>query len=136
MRRRIRELFLYGIFGLGATAVNLFVYGLLFNRFHLENLPSNAIAWLAAFVFAFLTNKIFVFESKTWEGFVLLREFAGFFAARAFTGFLDMGLMWFLVDVKSADGMVAKLFVNVLVIILNYLASKLWIFKNSKGESK
>ena len=98
----------------------------------------------AAVIFAFVTNKIWVFESKSWKPSVALKEFWLFVAARLITGVLE----WFGVPLLVAiglnqplfgiDGFVAKILVSVIVIILNYVFSKLIIFKNKdeKPEKK
>jgi putative flippase GtrA len=90
---------------------------------------------VASVAFAFLTNKLWVFESKSWKSDVVGKEAGGFILARVATGVLDMVLMWLLIDVihlstpiLSGD-MLAKIIVNVIVIVLNYVASKLWIFR-------
>jgi putative flippase GtrA len=92
-------------------------------------LISNACAWVASVLFAFVTNKLFVFESRSWSASVMFPEMGGFFLARVATGVVDMVLMWLLIDVIQTGDMFAKILVNVIVVVLNYVASKLWIFR-------
>ena len=92
-------------------------------------MPSTALAWLLAVIFAFATNKKWVFDSQSMEWKVLLYELASFFACRIATGVFDMAVMYVAVDVMAWNEMLWKLLSNVIVIILNYVASKLVIFK-------
>lgn len=125
----------YIIFGILTTIVNIVVYYVCTEVCMLHYLLSNVIAWLLSVLFAFVTNKLFVFESKSWQGKTLFAEIGGFFLARVATGVLDMMLMWLFVDIVQIDEMLAsgemlaKIVVNAIVIILNYVASKLWIFR-------
>ncbi len=129
--RRFKELFLYGVFGLGATLLNIAAYWALTEQFRLNYLIANALAWLNAFLFAFLTNKVLVFGSRSWTGRAVVRETLGFLTARLATGILDMALMWLLVERAGIGGVSAKIFVNAVVIAINYFASKFWIFKRT-----
>lgn len=130
---RYKELILYGIFGLGATFINIIAYWLFFSIFHLYFMLANGLAWLLAFIFAFLTNKLFVFESKNFRGTVAVQEMISFLFTRVFTGVLDMTLMWLMVDMGKVSGVYAKIFVNVIVILVNYVMSKFWVFRKSKN---
>lgn len=129
LAKKYRELIAYGIFGVGATLINILAYYLFADVLGVQYMVSNAIAWVLAFLFAFVTNKLFVFESKSWSGATAAKEMWGFFLARAGTGVLDMAMMWLLAGVLHVNEMFAKVFVNILVIIINYVASKFWIFR-------
>lgn len=130
---KYKEQILYIVFGVLTTAVNVLVYHLAAERAGIHYLWANAAAWIFSVVFAFVTNKRFVFCSKSWKRAVVFPEIAGFFLARALTGGMDMVLMWLFMDVLMMEehhlGMAAKLVVNVLVIVLNYVAGRLWIFR-------
>jgi len=127
---RYKELFFYGVFGVGATVINIVSYHVLANIFGKEYfLIANIIAWVLAFIFSFITNKLFVFESKSWEVKIAIKEFVGFLSARLATGVLDTVLMWLFVSVISLDDTLSKIIINILVIIINYIASKFFIFK-------
>lgn len=125
---KYRGLILYGVFGVLTTAVNMASYYLCFDVLSIPNLLSTAVAWLFAVLFAFVTNKLWVFESKTWGG-VWMRELVSFFSCRAATGVLDMAIMYIAVDRLAQNEMLWKLLSNVIVIVLNYIASKWLIFK-------
>lgn len=131
--KKYKELIMYGIFGVGATLINILSYQFFSGVIGIQYMISNALAWVLAFVFAFLTNKLFVFESKSWSGSTAIQEAWNFFFARAATGVLDMVLMWLLIGVLSVNELLSKIFVNVLVIIINYIASKFWIFSKKKN---
>ena len=127
---KYKELFFYGVFGVGATAIIIVSYRILANTFGKKYfLIANIIAWILAFIFAFITNKLFVFESKSWEAQIAMKEFVGFLSARLATGILDTVLMWLFVSVISLDDTLSKIIINILVIIINYIASKFFIFK-------
>ena len=127
---KYKELFFYGVFGVGATVINIVSYRVLANTFGKKYfLIANIIAWILAFIFAFITNKLFVFGSKSWEAQIAMKEFVGFLSARLATGILDTVLMWLFVSIISLDDTLSKIIINILVIIINYIASKFFIFK-------
>lgn len=132
---KYKELIMYGIFGVGATVINIVSFYIFNNIFHIQFLVSNILAWICAFIFAFLTNKLWVFESKSWTGSVAVKEMINFFLVRLGTGILDTALMFLFVIILSWNEMISKIFVNILVIIINYVASKFWVFRNSKRGS-
>lgn len=94
-----------------------------------EYLDANLIAWVAGVIFAFVTNKLFVFESKSWKPSVAGKEFSGFVGARVFSLVVEMLGMFVMVTLLTWNELVSKLVVGVIVIILNYVFSKLLIFK-------
>ena len=94
-----------------------------------EYLDANLIAWVAGVIFAFVTNKLFVFESKSWKPSVAGKEFTSFVGARVFSLAGEMLGMFVMVTLLTWNELVAKLIVGVIVIILNYIFSKLLIFK-------
>lgn len=94
-----------------------------------EYLDANLIAWVAGVIFAFVTNKLFVFESKSWKPSVAGKEFTGFVGARVFSLVVEMLGMFVMVTLLTWNELVAKLIVGVVVIIMNYIFSKLLIFR-------
>lgn len=126
---KYKELILYGIFGVGATAINIVAFYVLDTLIGCQLVFANVLAWVFAYVFAFVTNKSFVFESKVWKSLQAIKEFIDFFIARIVTLFIDTILMWLFVEIMFMNSLVAKVIVNVIVIVLNYVASKMWIFK-------
>lgn len=127
--RKYRDVIAYLFFGGVTTLVNLAAYYLCYQVWHIANTPSVVIAWVLAVLIAFLTNKPFVFRSHDWSPKVLLPEAGSFFGCRVGTGVLELVLMYVAVDVLGWNGMLMKLLVNVLVVILNYVGSKLLVFR-------
>lgn len=99
-----------------------------------DYLDANTIAWVAGVLFAFFTNKLFVFESKSWKPSVAAKEFAGFVGARVFSFVVESVLMFLMVTVLSWSELIAKIIVAVFVIVINYVFSKLFIFKSKKAD--
>ncbi|MBR4025926.1 MAG: GtrA family protein [Lachnospiraceae bacterium] len=166
---KYKEAILYLIFGVGTTLVNIVVYYIFEEILQISYLISNGLAWFFSVLFAFVTNKKFVFEknvvntdlecsfyvdietkqenyidfhdkyiqnkninnlyknqiSNKQEIYVQLKNF---FIARVATGILDMFFMWFLISIVMMQEMLAKIIVNIVVIVLNYVISKFWVF--------
>lgn len=124
-----RNILSYLFFGVLTTVVNFLVYFPLYNWIHLSATVSNAIAWAASVAFAFLTNKPFVFQSHDWSMAVVIPELAKFLGTRIGSGLLETGAMFVMVDLLSWNGNVIKVLLSVLVVIINYIGSKLLVFK-------
>lgn len=129
MGSRVKSLVIYGILGIAATGINIGLYMVLYQCVRLENIPSNIIAWIVAVLFAFITNKLWVFKSKDISSKVLLPEFLKFYGCRFSTGLLDLMIMLIAVDMLNRSALLYKVISNTIVIILNYVASKIYIFK-------
>ncbi len=121
----------YLFFGVLTTAVNYVVYLPLYNLLHISGAVSNAVAWVAAVAFAFLTNKPFVFKSYDWSAKVVLPELSRFLGCRIGSGLLETAIIWLTVDMLALSGNWMKLLTNILVVILNYFGSKLLVFRKS-----
>lgn len=126
-----KQLILYLFFGVCTTAINTVCYGLLFDFLSLSNILSTVLAWLAAVIFAFVTNKVFVFESKRTTARERITEFFSFFSCRILTGILDVVIMSVAVDILQQNAIAWKLISNIIVTIINYIASKFLIFKKT-----
>ena len=126
--KKYNSLILYAVFGVGTTAINIVAYYLLFNVLEIKNVPSNIIAWIISVLFAFITNKLFVFKSKSLALKTVFKESASFFACRLLTGVLDVAIMYFAVDVFFQNSTLWKSISNIIVIILNYIVSKVFVF--------
>ena len=145
--KKHREIIVYFVFGVLTTAVNLITFYTLETLFGTENsyLYNNVIAWVVAVVFAYVTNKLVVFESKSWAPTVVLKESAEFVGARLFSLGVEEAGLWLFVELLSfgavsikilgfnlTGGFIAKVILAVIVVILNYFFSKFIIFKNKK----
>ncbi len=127
--KRYKDIIMYGIFGLMTTAVNVGVYYLCFNILSLSNVVSTVSAWFMSVLFAFVTNKIWVFESRSFKAGVLIREMLSFFSCRLLTGALDLLIMYAAVDYMGWNALLWKVISNIIVIVLNYIAGKVLIFR-------
>ncbi len=125
-----KSIILYIFFGGLTTLVNIVSYIVAYDVFNLSTLVSNSIAWALAVLFAFITNKLYVFEDKAKSVKTLVYQALTFFSCRVFSGVIDTVLMVLLVDFMKFNSTICKFITNVIVMILNYFASKLVIFKN------
>ena len=125
----------YVVFGVLTTIVNLVTYNFCADWLHFSTAWSTSLAWLAGVIFAYVVNKLFVFHSNTESFGALCKEAFLFFFARFLTYFIDLGGMLLLVDVMHVGGGLSKILCNILVLILNYVFSKLFIFKNSSNKA-
>lgn len=123
------DLITYLVFGVLTTVVNYLVYLPCYNLLALSASVSNMIAWVAAVAFAFLTNKPFVFRSHDWSREVVVPELVKFVGCRVGSGLLETGILLLAVDLLHWDGNIWKLVTSVLVVIINYVGSKLLVFK-------
>lgn len=130
--KKYKSLISYGIFGVLTTMINISVYQLFYEQIGWSNVDSNVLAWVLSVLFAFVTNKIWVFESKTIVVKVLLFEIVSFFGCRLATGALDLAIMYVAVDKLSFNSLAMKCISNVIVIVANYVASKLIIFNKKE----
>ena len=124
-----RDILSYLFFGGLTTVVNYLVYLPCYNLLNLSAAVSNAIAWAVAVAFAYLTNKPFVFRSHDWSMKTVVPELTKFVTCRIGSGLLETGILFLCVDLLAWNGNVWKLITSVLVVILNYVASKLLVFK-------
>lgn len=129
---KYKELVLYMLWGAATTAVNYSAYFLCTRLGQMHYIAANTLAWLAAVLFAFWSNKRFVFESKCWALRVAVPEFCKFTGARLLSGVLETGILWLCVDQWHFHDGLTKLLASVLVIILNYIFSKLFIFRRGQ----
>lgn len=128
-----REIVLYLIFGVLTTLISLISFKL-FNFLFGEELYllNNIFSWLFAVAFAFITNKIFVFESKKWESPMIFKEIFLFVSARVFSLIVEEAGLFLLIDILailSPD--FSKFIMQIMVIILNFVFSKFIVFKKS-----
>ena len=126
---RYRDVIVYLIFGVLTTVVNYIVYLPCYNVLELSGSASNAIAWVGAVAFAYLTNKPFVFQSRDWSAKTVVPELTKFVGCRVGSGVLETAIIFLTVDWLGWNGNVMKLLTSVLVVILNYIGSKLLVFK-------
>lgn len=126
--KNVKDIINYIIFGILTTVINWGIYFLCYDILKIANVTSTIFAWIISVGFAFITNKLWVFNSKSLKFNVLLRELYKFVAARLLTGILDVIIMYVTVDVYSMNANIWKLIANIIVIAINYLLSKFLIF--------
>ena len=118
----------YLFFGVLTTVVNFVVYLPCYNLLELSAVVSNGIAWVVAVAFAYLTNKPFVFRSHDWSAKTVVPELSKFVGCRVGSGLAESLILLVAVDMLGWNGNLWKLLTNVLVVILNYIGSKLLVF--------
>ena len=123
------DLIAYLFFGVLTTAVNYVIYLPCYNWLHWSGTVSTAVAWVGAVIFAYLTNKPFVFKSHDWSMKTVMPELTGFLACRVGSGLMEMAIIFVTVDWLGWNGNWMKIATSVLVVILNYVGSKLFVFK-------
>lgn len=129
---KYKDIIPYAIFGVLTTIVNMVVYWLAAHPLGLSVMVSTVIAWIAAVLFAYVTNRKWVFHSQVQGTKEIVQELVSFFACRLATGVVDWACMFIFVDLLHFNDVIIKAAANVLVIILNYIASKLVIFKQKE----
>lgn len=127
---KYKSIILYVLFGGLTTLINIVVYYICSYSLSFHTIMSNVIAWILSVLFAYITNKIWVFESHIFDMRGLLKEILSFFGCRMATGILDIIVMYVFVDIWLFPGMVMKCLSNILVIVINYIASRLFIFND------
>lgn len=133
--KKYEEVLRYIFFGVLTTLVNFSVFYLLDTVLGKSYLIANFFSIIIAILFAYITNKIFVFQSETENIKETMKEFINFLALRLFSGVFDMLSMYLLVDGLSTDTNLAKLLTQVIVVVSNYLFSKLFIFKDKEKDA-
>ncbi len=135
---KYREILIYLVFGVLTTVVSWGTYSLFVKAFGIPVEISNTLSWVCAVLFAFVTNKIWVFESKKMDVKTIVNEFISFVGSRILTGAIEILGVPLLIrlglsqTIFGVDGMLAKVLISVIVVILNYIFSKLLVFRNKK----
>ena len=126
--KKYEEIVSYLFFGGLTTLVNYIVYLPCYNLLHFSGVVSNAIAWVVAVSFAYVTNKPFVFKSHDWSAKTVVPELTKFVGCRVGSGLVETAIIFVFVDLMSLNGNIIKVLTSILVVILNYVASKLVVF--------
>ncbi len=122
----------YLFFGVVTTIINIVVYAFCAHTLHIDEIASTAIGQIVAIIAAYLTNRKWVFHSQAHGAKAIMREIVSFASARAATFFLDMLIMYIFVKLLHWPDIPVKIASNFIVIVLNYVASKLFIFVKPK----
>ena len=151
-KKNTKEIIMYIVFGVLTTLVGWGTY-IVFEKALKSVFWANLLSWICAVAFAYITNKLWVFESKSWKIKTLLKEISTFIASRGITGVLEIVCVPLLAkwgfdnpffalaekanikaDIVYTDGLYSKIAVAVIVVILNYIFSKLIVFKKDKAD--
>ena len=132
---KYESIIVYVFFG-GLTTIVAFGVYFLVRFFGLGVIPSNVISWICAVLFAFFTNRIWVFKSPTKTTAEFLKQISSFFGARLFSLLVETTIMWFFIDIHHYNELIVKLAASVVVLILNYILSKLIVFRKKEQVSK
>lgn len=128
---KYKEFILYIVFGILTTVVSISSYYICSEILNIHYLVSNIISWVLSVIFAYFTNRVWVFESKSKYISDILKEMFTFVNCRLLSGVIDMATMFVLVEAMHVNDMYAKIFTQFIVVILNYVLSKLIVFKKS-----
>ena len=128
LQNQYQNIIPYAVFGVLTTLVNIVVYWFTSHLLALSVMLSTVLAWGIAVLFAYVTNRKWVFHSQAKTSNEILREILSFFTCRIATGIVDLGCMFIFANLLRLDDIITKVGVNFLVIVLNYIASKFFIF--------
>lgn len=132
MYKKYEEIIKYLFFGGLTFVVSIVSYGLFSKFFHIQYLISNILSWILAVTFAFITNKLFVFKSNSKEKKQVTNEVIQFFVFRLISLGIEMGILFIFVDIIKFNDLIVKIMAQIIVILLNYIFSKLFIFNTKK----
>lgn len=124
--KKYKEIINYLIFGGLTTLISIITYALFAKVFNIDYLISNVLSWVLAVLFAYITNKMFVFESKSKKN---IKEITSFFFFRVVSLIMEMIILYVFVDMLHIDDLVTKIIAQVIVIVSNYVFSKVFVFK-------
>ncbi|MBQ2287556.1 MAG: GtrA family protein [Lachnospiraceae bacterium] len=124
-----KEIISYLFFGVCTTVVNFIIYFACTNLLDMNYLLANALSWAGAVTFAYVTNRIWVFQSKNRGIRAIFKEIIAFVGCRLLSGVMDMLIMFIGVDVLGIPDSITKFMTQVVVVVLNYIFSKLIIFR-------
>ena len=127
--KKNKEIINYLIFGGLTTLVSILTYALFAKIFLINYLISNVLSWIIAVMFAFITNKLYVFESKSKDKKIVFKEITNFFFFRIVSLIIEMIIMYVFVDLLSIDDLITKIIAQIIFILFNYFFSKVFVFK-------
>lgn len=126
--KKYKEIINYLIFGGLTTLISIVTYALFAKVFNIDYLISNVLSWIIAVLFAYITNKLFVFESNFKKN---IKEITSFFFFRIVSLVMEMVILYVFVDMLHIDDLVTKIIAQVIVIVSNYIFSKVFVFKKN-----
>ena len=130
--KKHKEVLLYLVFGGFATLISIFSFAIAYDLFGINELLSNVISWVLAVLFAFFTNRLWVFHAPTNGSASFLKQMLSFFGGRLATLAVEEGLLFLFVTWLDLPALPVKIVAQVVVIILNYLISKYIVFARNR----
>ena len=134
--KKYSEIINYLIVGFLTTLVSIIIYFTFTKIIHINYMISNIISWVGSVLFAYITNKKFVFKSTCETKKQVIKEIYQFFNYRILSLIIDILLMYVFVELINVDDMISKIIVQIIVIILNYVFSKLFVFKKKLSKNR
>lgn len=131
--KKYKEQIAYVFWGGVTTLVNIATFYIVAHILHIGTMISTTIAWILAILVAYITNKLYVFNSKSFNANIVIREFISYVICRLLTLGIDLAIMYIFIDKLKFNDMIIKTLSNVVVIIINYILSKLVIFKKQEN---
>lgn len=131
-----KDIIAYLVFGGLTTVVNLIVFFVTNSLWHWNYQLATVLAWFLSVLFAYVTNRVWVFHSHYTNFSALVQETIKFFSARGATLVLDIGIMWIGVSLLQQNAMLTKLVDQVVVVVANYFFSKWFVFNKNKAVAK
>lgn len=125
----------YLIFGFLAFVLNYILYFIFADAIAMHYMAATGLSWVLTVVFAYWTNRTFVFKSQSKETASVVQEFVSFIGARIATEVLELVLMYVMVDLCQVNDKISKLVCQVIVILANYVLSKIWIFRDTSKKA-
>lgn len=132
--RKNEEAISYLFWGFATFVLSMVLFYLLANTMGIYEQIANVLSWIICVIFAYLTNRTFVFKSKVMGLKNIFSEFKDFVAARVLTLVMENAILFVMIDLMTINNMIAKIVGQVVVIVSNYILSKLWIFNKKKSE--
>lgn len=129
--KKYEEVINYLIFGVLTTLISIASFFIFSDVLNVNYLISNVLSFILSVLFAFVTNKLYVFKSKDKNRNKVIKELISFFSSRIFTFLIDMLIMYVGVSVLKIDKMIIKVITQFIVIVLNYVLSKIFVFKKT-----
>ena len=130
--KKYKEGLLYLFFGVLTTLINIVVFYVFTKVITLDELVANVIAWVIAVLFAYVTNRIWVFNSHCETKVAFLKEIVSFYGGRVFTLLVEEAMLFVFIKLLSLNALAVKIVAQVVIIVLNYVISKLFVFKKKK----
>lgn len=132
--KKYKEPLLYIFFGGLTTVISIGVFAFFSYVVYLDEITANTISWICAVLFAYVTNRIWVFHSAAAGLASIIREMIAFFGGRLLTLLFETSMMLVFVTFLHQNKMLVKIIATIFVMVLNYIISKVYIFREAKRE--